>query len=270
MPRLITYATDMTRGLERFLASALAYGWTHGGHAPEILGLGGRYPGHVGRLQQMLPMLLALAPDELVLFCDGYDSVLCGTPLEAEAAYEAAVGSGAGAGSQGGWGRSGPAEPDGLSSAAPAARRPDPALRIPLFGAEVECFPHRLRAGEWPEVDAPYRFLNAGTWLSPAAHMAALWQRLRVWKLPPDLNDQAVLGDLYLQCVRAGQPRPFALDHRAQLVQNLWAACDHIEGGRPPGFCGHRARPRNRLTGTLPVVLHASGGAKMPGWAEEV
>jgi hypothetical protein len=193
------------------------------------------YPGHVGRCQQMLPTLAKWDEDEVVCFTDAYDVLFLGGEEAILERYKRLC-------------------------------CPDVCL-----SAERSCYPYRWQSEEFPEVDGPYRYVNAGCWIARAGAIVNLWGRMGLMRLPSSMNDQAVVADYYKQ-----YPISLTLDSRSVLCQNLWDAvgdldyegcinCDwKLDSPVPPKLRDIPAG-RNLKTGEWPCIVHGSGGADMSG-----
>jgi len=158
---VLTAATHLCPELDRFVQSAIYYGYTF-----KIIGLGGGHPGpdaHTDqglgwRISLMQRELCYLSPDQLILFTDSYDAIFCANPYEVVQKF--------------------------LEFDHPI-----------LFSSEINAWPDESFEEEFPPHPTPYRFLNAGGYIARAGALVDLIGSLRVH---PMADDQRIFSRLYL------------------------------------------------------------------------
>jgi len=211
--KLLTFATHRGGRMDAFLESCRRVCIT-----PQIVGEGESYPGHMYRLKRLYPIVKALPEEEVVLFCDAFDSLVLNDATEIEARFKAF----------------------------------DTAL---LYGAETCCAPHANAAQFYPDSPfPPYKYLNAGGYIGYAGFIRQLWDRLKIFSLPDEMNDQGAIVDYFLT-----DDTGIALDYGQEVICNLYGA-EHLVEVRK--VKGHPFLVNTR-TGSLPCVAHGSGGADM-------
>jgi hypothetical protein len=169
---------------------------------------------YIGLMQKIhaVNKFLQGAKEELVCFMDGYDVQLFGTPKQIEERFLSM-------------------KIDGV-----------------IMSAEANCFPYQDREQDYPTCATRYRFVNSGCYIGKASHLRRLFDNMRVDRVPPEVNDQAIFTDYYL-----ANPQAFTLDTKCELFQSLFDAHQDIE--RIKGVY------TNKQTNTRPLVFHGNGGA---------
>jgi hypothetical protein len=128
-----------------------------------------------------------------------------------------------------------------------------------LFNAERNCFPGGEHCNYFPETGTPWRYLNSGVIIGPAAKMLRLLESMDLeaqgydrqkpdqsWVHP---NDQ----EEYLKAF-VKQPVPMVLDTKAELAISLHGTTlEEIEFGE---------QVRNLVTDTVPGIWHGNGRGK--------
>lgn len=171
------------------------------------------YPGHLAKLKAVYAVLEGMGSREIVLFADAWDSVFV-RPLE------------------------------GMVESFRGFGHPF------VMSAETFCAPLFDRDKDYPACTTRYCYLNSGLYMGEAGAIQAVFEELKLFRLPDGLNDQGVLTDYYL-----ANPGRIQLDHHCQLFQNLFQAERDIEFTH--------AGVVNRLTGGRPFLVHGNGRAEM-------
>lgn len=155
---VFTVATHFDRQLPWLLDGCRRLGIT-----TAVLGLGKKWTGFGFKIRETYRWLQGgVAPDQVVLFTDAYDTVVVRPGEEILAQFRE--------------------------------------LDYPLvFSAEKNCYPDPKRATEYPACDSPWRFLNSGGWIGRADHMLALLESVNAAELPDSHDDQAFFTDIYLR-----------------------------------------------------------------------
>lgn len=189
----------------------------HNGIDLEILGEGEPYPGNGTKIKLLCDYLERLAPDEVVLYLDAYDTVFLAGSEEIEEKFRA--------------------------------------LGHPVvFSAEQNCSVNGsawLRFDAWrryPRFRKPYRYINAGSLIGEAKPML---EALRRANIPPAAkSDQSLLHLFFV-----ANPDVFSLDDR----HTIFTCTAGRTGLEMDDYAVEGDRLRNRITGTLPCVLHCPG-----------
>lgn len=189
---------------------------------PRVFGHG---VGFTAKLTRVVALLQTLPPDDVLLFTDGYDSLVAAPPAQLLRSYDGAL---------------------EAYGAAPGT---------PLFSAERTCWPDAHLSASYPphatHPDSPYRHLNSGGYMGRVRSLRELFNRAEVQQLPPSADDQRVLTQLYLQ---HSVDAPLVLD-AGNLVFNAMALAEHDVERTPDGLWS------NSVTHTQPLVLHGNGPA---------
>jgi hypothetical protein len=136
-----------------------------------------------------------------------------------------------------------------------------------LFSAECGCWPHIMEKqgrpcfDAYPKAPTPYRYLNSGTWIGRAAQSAHMLQAV-IGSAGGDFvnaNDQKLVADFYIQGKYG-----LKLDFYNKVFQSM-----HMTLDAPLPYCNPMAdmvlkegRFYNKLTRSMPSVLHFNGGGK--------
>eukprot|EP00931_Biecheleriopsis_adriatica_P044471 TRINITY_DN25438_c0_g1_i1.p1 TRINITY_DN25438_c0_g1~~TRINITY_DN25438_c0_g1_i1.p1 ORF type:complete len:391 (+),score=62.82 TRINITY_DN25438_c0_g1_i1:61-1233(+) len=205
-----------------FRFSAVGIGQPWRGFATKFLA----YEKALQRLQEK-----ALAPDDIVMLMDAWDTVILGSAEEL---------------------------------LAKVSSLPQNAV---LCGAERVCGPNHFLVGQmerlYPDGATPWRYPNSGGIVGSASAMAQLLHGLihdtdEGGALPAEENDQVRLHDFLIQRSARGDPFPLVLDTQCSVFQCMYEEqeqWDLSERGAP----SPRPRLVNRLTGQTPVVAHGNG-----------
>jgi len=119
-----------------------------------------------------------------------------------------------------------------------------------LFSAEKGCYPSWDLAVDYPKPVTPWSYLNSGAYIGYAGPLKAmLREMLALPSVREDAMDQELATLVYLYGSSA-----MAIDHRCEVFMNLHLSQWDLE------WTGKRYR--NRVTGTLPSILHFNGNAK--------
>ncbi len=214
-----TVATHRCPELQRLLDSGRRYGV-----AIQPLGLGSPWRGGEmaagagggQKINLLRPALRALPAQRPVLFVDGYDTLISGHVADILSAWERE------------------------------------AEKAPLFAAEVYCWPDADRAGEYPQTDTPYRFLNSGAFIGRAGALLRIIEA----DIADHEDDQRYYTERFLS-----DEYGIRLDAGCGLFQ-----CVH---GAQEDLCPDEGRGMlyNRRTESWPAVIHANGPSKP--WLEQ-
>jgi hypothetical protein len=214
--RFVTIASSPHPGLDRLLRSAEHY------HVPlEVLGIGRPYHGHGTKIQHISEFADRLNPDEVVVFTDAYDSVFLAPPQAFEQAFEEFGG-----------------------ALVFSAEQNFHLKGHPIFYVWQNWLVHR----RYPKGFGRYRFLNSGSYLGKAGHLATIARELSI--RPDTPSCQSVFSLDYCR-----HPERYILDHEHRLM-----TCN---GGRigleDRDYSWIDGRLRNNLTGSFPALLHVPG-----------
>ncbi|CAK0900775.1 unnamed protein product [Prorocentrum cordatum] len=137
-----------------------------------------------------------------------------------------------------------------------------------LCGSERVCGPNHFLVGRiealYPEDRTPWRYPNSGGLVGPASVMQALMHALvhqaGSGRLAAEENDQVHLHEFLLDQADAGSPFPLQLDVSCSVFQCMYEEAPqwHVEA-RDDANENTRPRIVNNLTGERPVVAHGNG-----------
>ncbi|KAG8431599.1 hypothetical protein GDO86_018021 [Hymenochirus boettgeri] len=220
---IITVATDITEGYQRFLRTARNFNYT-----VRTLGLGEQWKGGdvahtVGGGQKVRWLKEELEKyhdqeDLVVMFVDSYDVIFAGSPIELLwkfHQFEHKV----------------------------------------IFSAEGFCWPDWGLADRYPPVSNGKRFLNSGGFIGFAPQ---LYEIVQLWKYKDDDDDQLFYTKIYLE-ETLREKFDITLDHKSKIFQNLNGAIDEVV----LKFERNKVRARNVAFDTFPVVIHGNGPTKL-------
>lgn len=130
-----------------------------------------------------------------------------------------------------------------------------------VFNAERSCFPRGDLAEHFPETGTPFRYLNSGFIMGPAAGLRDLLEFMDLDSIPDDHqlpdqswyhpNDQGEYTSAYVK-----RPVPMELDTKARLCMSLHGTAPEGLELLPDGLV------RNLVTDTIPGVFHGNGSGK--------
>ena len=224
--RIMTVATELTPGFQRFNRSAHVYGLKL-----EVLGMGTVWKGgdvrkYTGGGHKILLLIDAIKrykndPSVVIMFTDGYDVLIDGTEDRILSKFVAANAS-------------------------------------ILFSAETFCWPDRTLANEYPHVEYGLkRYLNSGAYIGFAG---PLYDLLTSEKIENQDDDQLFLTKIFLNNLKH-KKWDLKLDSRSELFQNL----NGLPAGElelvfnDDGY----ARIINTMSRSNPLVIHGNGYSKM-------
>ncbi len=212
----VTVASQPHHGLDRLLRSA-----EHHGLKLQVLGLGQPYLGNGTKILRIAELASTLDPRDWVVYTDAYDSVMLADMGGFRAAIEKLDG-------------------DLIFS----AEQNFHLKGHPLF----YLWQNWPIYWNYPRVQTPYRFLNAGSFLGRAGRLATLNEELAIQA--ETSSDQSVISRYYCR-----NPARLRLDQEQRLM-----TCN---GGRigleKEDYCWLDGRLRNNLTGHFPCILHVPG-----------
>lgn len=216
---------------EYYIFSAFLTSVRRQGQEPIILGTDRPWKGLMTKPRVMRDWLRTVDGQKPLIVCDAWDVVFAGNPQEAWNLHEAACQKEFNA--------------DGVT-----------------FNAERSCFPlgHLADDPAFPPRPTPWRYLNSGFMVGKAKDILAVIDSMNIDAIPDDHqlpdgswynpNDQ---GEYTLAYVR--QPVPMRLDWQCEIC---W--CQHGTETRDIDIT--EKRPKNLITGTVPIAHHFNGGAK--------
>ena len=126
-----------------------------------------------------------------------------------------------------------------------------------LFSAEATCYPSApgQTENDYPGAPTKYRFFNAGGFVGRLDYLLEVMAK---WEaLSANINDQEWWAGVYL----SGKTQ-IKLDHECNIFQCLHGCEDDVEFS-PLGI-------QNRITGSVPCILHANGYARLGKLADHV
>ena len=225
MSKVIAYGTEKQAYFNLFMESCHRFGIE-----PVILGWGDTWVGTSQKLYAICDYIKDLPDDEIVLSVDPFDVIFLSGLDEVEAKFRQT----------------------GASFLCGA-------LKLQFFNALV--YDHEFNRTPWPTPSTPtgYNYLNAGTWISTAGY---------AYRLLKDLIDtgQFVFNDIDQEIFTAlyiWDSDRVDIDWKCQVFYNLLFS-DFLT--RRPDLTDLQYRDgriRNRATGSIPPVLHASGNVIM-------
>uniref|UniRef100_A0A4W3H928 procollagen-lysine 5-dioxygenase n=2 Tax=Callorhinchus milii TaxID=7868 RepID=A0A4W3H928_CALMI len=124
-----------------------------------------------------------------------------------------------------------------------------------LFAAESLIWPDKRLAEKYPVVRSGKRFLNSGAFMGYATHLNRIVEQ---WELQDNDDDQLFYTKVYLDPSKRVSLN-MTLDHKSNIFQNLNGAVDEVE----LKFENGKARVRNIVYETLPVLIHGNGNTKL-------
>lgn len=151
---LFTVATKPHPALDQLLHSCEKQGLKI-----TVLGMGLPYPSNGMKFIWMQEAVRDLPADDIVLFVDGYDTLLLAdekTLLERFAAFEAPL----------------------------------------VMGAETNCAPYKNLFRKFPKSPTPFRYINTGTYMGYVSQIRKVFDEIS--PIQPNLDDQGVLSMYYV------------------------------------------------------------------------
>ncbi|XP_060737829.1 procollagen-lysine,2-oxoglutarate 5-dioxygenase 1 isoform X1 [Tachysurus vachellii] len=124
-----------------------------------------------------------------------------------------------------------------------------------VFSAETLIWPDRHLEDKHPHVREGKRFLGAGGFIGYAQNIKNM---VSDWSGKDDDSDQLFYTKLYINTEKRKSIN-ITLDSKCRLFQNLYGALDEVV----LKFENGRARARNVLYDTLPVIVHGNGPTKL-------
>lgn len=142
-------------------------------------------------------------------------------------------------------------------------RRADPPKDYILYSTEKACYPHPEIAKQYRPTKSKWKYLNGGGYGGPLKLIIEFFERYGLDKLPNDANGQHEQMVAYLAAEKDGFP--IKLDTKCEVFQTMaFADPSEFEVMDPShehtGF--ELAEPkllRNKLTKTIPAILHFNG-----------
>jgi len=225
MLTVLAYATEKQAYFNLFMESCRRFGIE-----PVILGWGEQWEGTCKKLASICEYISELPEDDLVLSVDPFDVIFFSCLEEIEAKF----------------------------------RKLDTpflcgALKLRSFNARV--YDYEFNRTSIPVLENPggYNFLNAGTWISTAGYASGLLRSLAdCGQLRACDMDQELFTALYLT-----DRKVMDIDWKCELFQNILFTnfITRNPDLRDIRFSGERIT--NKLTGSKPSLLHASGNVRM-------
>ncbi|XP_029471734.1 procollagen-lysine,2-oxoglutarate 5-dioxygenase 2 isoform X2 [Rhinatrema bivittatum] len=124
-----------------------------------------------------------------------------------------------------------------------------------IFTAEGLIWPDKRLADKYPIVRSGKRFLNSGGFIGYVSHINQIVQQ---WNLQDNDDDQLFYTKIYIDQLQRERIN-ITLDHKCTIFQSLNGAVDEVS----LIFENGRARARNSVYETLPVVIHGNGPTKI-------
>jgi len=120
-----------------------------------------------------------------------------------------------------------------------------------LFNAEKNCWPDPDLEKAYPEIQSPWRYLNAGAFIGNAGAVKAALQP-KLDSITKNTNDQRLWTRLYLDDIAAGSD-VIHIDSGCKIFQSLW-------GVQLPGEMLLTENGwYNTVTRSSPAVFHSNG-----------
>jgi hypothetical protein len=131
-----------------------------------------------------------------------------------------------------------------------------------LYSTEKACYPHPEIAKQYKPTRSKWKYLNGGGYGGPLKLIIEFFERYGLDKLPNDANGQHEQMVAYLQAEKEGFP--IKLDTKCEIFQTMaFADPSEIEIVDQEADKGHFSlyKPvlRNKLTKTIPAILHFNG-----------
>lgn len=214
-----TYATHSQDLFPVLCESAKRYGYKL-----KVVGWGQQWSGYCAKLLEMRDKLRDEDPDTLVLCVDAFDVFLCRPAQELRAEFEAS----------------------GHKFVVGAHRPTNETL-------------YRLRFNDEENVDGPYKFLCAGTWLARAANALHILSQFK--RLEPGMDDQ----EMFIALRRKMGPNQIALDKDFRFFATLspsfpfWTVDERDQIVVKTDSATGLPRLYSRLKKTEPFVVHGPG-----------
>ncbi|XP_069474352.1 procollagen-lysine,2-oxoglutarate 5-dioxygenase 2 isoform X2 [Ambystoma mexicanum] len=124
-----------------------------------------------------------------------------------------------------------------------------------VFGAESLVWPDKRLADKYPFVRSGKRFLSSGGFIG---YMSAIKKIVEQWDLQDNDDDQLFYTKIYINPLQRERIN-ITLDHKCRIFQNLNGAVDEVL----LKFKNGRARGRNTVYDTFPVILRGNGPTKV-------
>jgi hypothetical protein len=126
---------------------------------------------------------------------------------------------------------------------------PEMAPDMIIYSTEKACFPYKEKASKF-NAWGRWIYLNNGLFAGPTKLVIEFFDRYNLHSLAPGVNGQAAVQDAYLDAEEKGFP--IELDTACQAFQSI-AFEDPDEFEMKDGLL------HNRITGTVPAVIHGNG-----------
>lgn len=130
-----------------------------------------------------------------------------------------------------------------------------------VFNAEKACWPLAELAVHFEDQGTPWRYLNGGVMCGPAGRLLAMFESMNLESYGFDRVDEATglriepNDAVPLVMTFVNQPVPVVVDGKCQVMQSF-SACSADE------FDITSLGVVNKLTGTVPAILHFNGASK--------
>jgi len=225
MSTVIAYATEKQAYFNLFMESCRRFGIE-----PKILGWGEKWEGSCKKLVSIFEYIRKLPKDALVLSVDPFDVIFFTGLEEIESKFRKL-------------------ETPFLCGA----------LKLSSLNAKV--YDYEFNRTTIPVLENPggYNFLNAGTWISTAGYASSLLSKLAEYgQLRACDMDQEIFTALYLT-----DRKVMDIDWKCELFQNILFTnfITRSPDLRDIRFSSNRII--NKVTGSKPSLLHASGNVLM-------
>jgi hypothetical protein len=134
-----------------------------------------------------------------------------------------------------------------------------------LYSTEKACYPHPEIAKQYKPVKSKWKYLNGGGYGGPLKLIIEFMERYGLDKLPNDANGQHEQMVAFLKAEKEGFP--IKLDTKCEIFQTM-AFADPADFEVVTTFAGLEntlngaSQPlhlRNKLTKTIPAILHFNG-----------
>jgi hypothetical protein len=131
-----------------------------------------------------------------------------------------------------------------------------------LYSTEKACYPRPEIAKQYKPTKSKWKYLNGGGYGGPLKLIIEFFERYGLDKLPNDANGQHEQMIAYLQADKEGFP--IKLDTKCEIFQTMaFADPSEFEVVEPIRSVTESRVLRNRLTKTIPAILHFNGLTSM-------
>jgi len=225
MATVIAYGTDKQAYFDLFIESCNRFQIE-----PVILGWGEKWIGFGRKVMEIRDYIKKLPEDELVISVDPFDVIfLCGIE-EIENKFN--------------------------SLNVPFLCG---ALKLDAFNRSVYEFEFNRTSKMIPETPTGYNYLNSGTWIARAGDAIKIIDTLiEKYQMTEVSMDQQLLTGIYIK-----NSSMVGLDWKCEIFHNILFRDFVTRRPDLKDIVFNGSRIKNRATGSVPCILHASGNARM-------